>query len=174
MAGRAAPPAARLSVGECAVCLDALELHPLAPCGHAFCLRCARVALFQRAKCPLCRRDVAAIVDAIVDAPMGDGEIVRVTTIDLSGEDSHAGVTLCDHGREGAVRVLRLAPNDRMRRHGVSRNDVLYEINGIRLNGHCHAVRIINAATEMGHSLRCVMKKRTQRWCELVFWVGEY
>lgn len=123
---------------------------------------CARAALFVAARCPLCRQEVAAVV--------GSPDPGRpMVVVDLSGADGHAGVTLCNHSADGAVRVVRLEARDRMRNAGVARHDVFDEINGIRLNGHAQAVAIIDAATATGESVRCARRKRTQLWHQRVF-----
>ena len=41
---------------ECSVCLQLLHEPASLPCGHSFCLSCARRSLSSNRSCPLCRR----------------------------------------------------------------------------------------------------------------------
>ena len=62
---------------QCGVCLDVLRAPCTLPCGHNFCIQCARSALETVSRCPTCRAAVPDAAAAMLTPNLLLSELVR-------------------------------------------------------------------------------------------------
>ena len=140
-------------VRECMVCFeDTAEV--VQPCEHALCAGCAQTWFaHHELVCPLCRRAVTALPHV---APPG----AHAVRIRLDEGSTHVGITIrtCS---VGGVRVLWVDPDDCAHRAGIRRGDVITHLNGLRVDDHRTAARIIDRSTEVRADIACTVRRLT-------------
>ena len=162
------PPQMKEDEEECCVCMQPTDT-VIPNCRHVLCRSCAVQWFAKRIECPLCRVppcSLPMLPDTRPCTPKEWSPFTFLATIALD-EGKHAGLTLstCEDG----VRIEVCRKKDEGAKAGLKPGDVIFEMNGIRINKHDAALGIVRTATSMGFPIVCVAGRRqTRRY--LSFW----
>ena len=123
--------------GDCAICFNSTN-NTVAPCRHIICETCIDRWYRKKSclKCPICRQTLHSFNGKVVH----DADFV----MSCCGEDDHYGITLksCTDG----VIVAKIVKNDIAQISGLKKNTVITHINGIKINSHENAIKILDSA----------------------------
>ena len=146
--------------GECMACMQPTD-GTLTPCKHSMCASCALQWVQRKETCPMCRGVILAL----------PGPPPRNTVlIDIPKPCMHVGITVRTSETGRGVRVVSLDPNDRAKKCGLRKGDVITHLNGIPVRDHRIAVAITNGATQCGVSLHCTLQRRDACWLRWCVW----
>ena len=121
---------------DCAICFNFTN-NTVAPCGHVICETCIEKWYRKKSclKCPVCRQTLHSFNGKIIH----DADFVM-----FCGESDNYGITLkkCTDG----VVVVKTVKNDIAQTSGLKKNTVITHINGIQVNNHENAIKILDSA----------------------------
>ncbi len=120
---------------DCAICFN-LTNNKVAPCGHVICETCIEKWYRKKSclKCPVCRQTLHSFNGKIIH----DADLVM-----FCEEGDHYGITLksCTDG----VVVVKTVKNNIAQTSGLKKNTVITHINGIKVNSHENAIKILDS-----------------------------